>query len=348
MAAKSKAKPKKAAVSKTTAKTKVQKAKKPTAGMTAAQVKAYNSASKAQTKAAKIQANAKSYRSKRLATAKRTEAAARALYKSAASARTVAYATRRSSAQAISQHQTASLRKAAAYRVFNATRIASSRKFQAAGEALHARQNTLQTVTADQAIAVERRLSAKATITAKRRSAKTRKTTKTKSTSTKKKGLSQAAVKAGLSAASKVKSAKTAAKPKASVITPAVNSEWVTAGNDQGVDNCLPVAIANHLLAWTNFRLDDDQVNLIQGETVYDALRFLEETDPFDNVHVEVFAELTDTHHDIPGSLICFETPKRIEHAGLLIGSGVVSWGEVSPMPEAISEAWYIRWRTHG
>jgi hypothetical protein len=175
-------------------------------------------------------------------------------------------------------------------------------------------------------------------------------------------GNSPAAIRAGLKAArtpptkaalkaaaqSKKKPVKAAAKPKASVITPAVNPRWVTAGNDKGVDNCLSVAIANHLLAWTDYRLDDDQVNSIPGETVYDALRYLQESDPFDNVHVEMFAELTDTHHDIPGSLICFYTPKHIEHAGLLLGSGMISWGEVSPIPETVTEAWYIRWRVHG
>lgn len=397
MAAKSKAKAKAVKKPKAAVKTKVKKAKTPTAGLSAAQVKKYNAAAKKVTAKQNLRNKSASLRQRRLAAAKKSTAKAAASYKAAAGQRAVSLAVQRTYAQTVSGHQAAYLRKSAAKRVFQAQSIAASRKFVALGEQTHAHTSRMQTVTSGQATKIESQLIAKATRTAKTNAArkaaafkalkragkisknaktvpkgysinvkgqlvKTKKSKAPKKAPKKKAGLSPAAIRAGLKAAhapatkaalqaaaqSKKKAVKVAAKPKASVITPAVNSEWVTAGNDQGTDNCLPVAIANHLLAWTGYRLDDDQVNSITGETVWDVLVWLQETDPFDNVHLAMFAELTAAHHYLAGSLVCFDTPKRVEHSGLMLGDGVVGWGEIQDIPEVITEAWYIRWGIYG
>jgi hypothetical protein len=358
MAAKAKAKTKATKASKSAAKTKAQKAKarKPTSGLSAAQVRAYNKASQAATKAARIQSNADKLRAKRLATAKRVTAIQRKAYKTAAAQRVVEYAVKKTYQQTVSGHQNAYVRLAAAKRLFRATSIASSRKFVALGIGTHAHTSRMQTLTAAQALSYEKTLSAKARVRAKRQLRKPKAAKKSRKPAKKAKvGLSKAAVSAGLAAAhnrklvaaaaraaqSKKKSVKAKAKPKAGTVTAAVNPEWITAGNDQGSENCLAVAIANHLLAWTGYRMTDDQVNSIKGETAYDALSWIEDEDPFENIHIGMKAELHD--YDIPGSLICFDSPNG-EHAGVLIPAGLVSWGEIQAVPETVTEAYYVRW----
>lgn len=409
MAAKAKAKGKAAKATKAKAKTKVKKAKKPTVGMTAQQVKKFQAAAKKVTTQQRIAASAARTQKRRLATARRVTAISRRSYQAAAASRAVAYATRQTSRQANAQHLSSATRRAAAARVFNATRIASSRKFVALGEATHAHTSVMQTMTNSQALANQTRISQKAAATARTnakkkaaafkklkaqgkisKSAKTvpkgyginakgqlyktkvKKKGKSPAKPKKKAGYSPAAIAAGLKAAgpiskqtrkqklsmskgsktkaqqasqSKKAAVKVKAKPKASVVTPRVNvSDWITTGNDQGAENCLPVAIANHLYAWTGYKMADDQVEEIKGDTVYDALELLKTASPFENVRVAEFAQLTQRHHDIPGSLIVFNPPEGC-HAGVLLPNWkVVSYGEVIKLESEVEEAYYVRW----
>lgn len=409
MAAKAKAKGKAVKATKAKAKTKVKKAKKPTTGMTAQQLKKYNAAAKKVTAQQRIASRAANLQKRRLATARRVTAISRRSYKAAAASRAVAYAIRQTSRQANAQHLSSATRRAAAARVFNATRIASSRKFVALGEATHAHTSVMQTMTNSQALAYETKLSQKAAATARTNAQKkaaafkklkaqgkiaknaktvpkgyginakgqlykTKVTKKGKSPAKPKKktGYSPAAIAAGLKAAgpiskqtkkqklsmskgsktkaqqaaqSKKANAKVKAKPKAAAVTPKVNvSDWITAGNDQGIENCLSVAIANHLYAWTGYKMADDQVDEIKGDTAYGALERLKNASPFDNIKVAEFAQLTHHHHDIPGSLIIFNPPEGC-HAGLLLPHWkVVTWGEIVKLESEVEEAYYVRW----
>lgn len=348
MSAKKAAKPKAAKV------TAAKKPKKPTAGMSAAQVKAYTKAANNR----RVSERAVAYRQRRLATARRVTAQAARSYQSAAQARTVAYATRRSFQQTVTGHQSAALRKAAAQRVFNATRVASSRKFVALGQARHARQNVLQTVTSAQALAIERRLSSKARATAGVKKPKTAKKASAAKTAPRKSssgrsGYSQAAVRAGLNAAAKVpKSAsaskkKAAAKPKvrkAASAFPAVNPRWVTAGNDRGTENCVAVAIANHLLAWTGVRMTDEQIKWLSDfSTISGALNELQFHQPFaPEIVLQGFYETWGTE---PGMIIGYESEYG-PHVGVLLVHEVVSYGEVVPLNADIEEGFYVAWMT--
>lgn len=381
----------KKAVKKTAAK----KKKTPTSGMDAAELKAYQKAAKKVTTNQRIRKNAAAYRQRRLATAKRVTAKQNAAYKSAAASRAVEYATEQTWKQTVSGHQSAALRSAASRRVFNATRIASSRKFTALGIAKHAHQNRMQTVTGQQAVDMERKLTAKATkkakataakkvaarkrlirqgklpksgkipngeaINAKGKLVKTKKLSKkqlaARKTRSKKSGYSPQAVQAGLKAAKSVQRAEAQSKKKkavkakprkASVLTPCVNSDWVTAGNDLGTENCVAVAIANHLLAWHGLRLSDRQVRMIHdspGDTIEDALNWLRDEDPFPYVHLGNAIALI---RPVVGSLIGFETDDGRDHAGVLLDGEVITWGEILPLESEVEESWYLRWEIHG
>lgn len=402
MAAKAKAQAKNVKKPKAAANTKVKKKKTPTAGMDAKQLKAYTKAAKSVAAKQQVQKNANAYRARRLATAKRVTATQRAAYKSAAASRAVQYATQKTYNQLSSGHQSSYLRKSAAKRVFNATRIASSRKFVALGEATHAHQSRMQTVTNAQAVSMEQKLRAKALKTAARtasrkarllkslkkagkvkknatslpkgytvsttgtpRLIKTKKKAAAKSKVAKARGgYSRQAVQAGLKAAqgvkkreqaaakvakaaqSKKKAAKPKAKPKAAVVTPVVNSNWITAGNDRGIENCLAVAIANHLLHWEGYELDDAQVwaldELCDDKTITVALHDLQHRSPWSNVR------LAEVHYlgtySGSGSLVgC--TTKYGYHSGLALDEGVVSWGEILKDDVSIAESWYLRWQ---
>lgn len=395
MAAK-KPKPKKAVKATKAKKTTAAKKKKtPTAGMDAAELKAYQKAAKTVTTNQRIRKNAAAYRQRRLATAKRVTAKQNAAYKSAAASRAVQYATEQTWKQTVSGHQSATLRRAASKRVFNATRIASSRKFTALGIAKHAHQNRMQTVTGKQAVDMERKLSEKAAkkakvtaakkvaarkrlirqgklpksgkipngeaINAKGKLVRTKKLSKKQLAARKKRskkgGYSPQAVQAGLKAAKSVQRAQAQSKKKkpvkakprkASVLTPRVNSDWVTAGNDLGTENCVAVAIANHLLAWHGMRLSDRQVHFIAGhggDTIEDALTWLRDADPFPYVHLTQKFELD---RAVVGSLIGFETDDGRDHAGVLLDGRVITWGEILPLESVIEEAWYLLWEFHG
>lgn len=118
---------------------------------------------------------------------------------------------------------------------------------------------------------------------------------------------------------------------------------WITAGNDQGAENCAAVAIANHLWYHHGLRMTDDQVNdLARFKTIDGMLRYLRRNEIFENVYPE-------------GRITCFAGPGDIAvyivgrdtHAALLTEDlKVVAWGEEVPLSSPILEAWHIRWRT--
>lgn len=411
MAAKGKATGKAVKASKAKAKTKVKKAKRPTAGMTAQQVKKFQKAARKVTARQRLATQAANLQKRRLATARRVTAISRRSYRAAAASRTVAYAVRRTSQQANAQHLSSATRRATAARVFNATRIASSRKYIALGEATHAHTSVMQTLTNSQALSQQAKISRKAAITArataKRKAAafkrlkaqgkiaknaktlpkgyginakgqlyktKTKKKGKSPTKPKKRAGYSAAAIAAGLKAAgpisknnkrrkiSQSKGAKTKAqqaaqskkaapkpkaKPKASIVTPMVNvSEWIRAGNDEGAENCLAVALANHLYMWTGYKMDDDQVQAMSGETVPEILRNMKKASPFVNIRVAEWAELGPCHYGIAGSLIVFHTARGCHSGVLMPGRKVISWGEITDLESEVEEAYYVRWET--
>ncbi len=139
------------------------------------------------------------------------------------------------------------------------------------------------------------------------------------------------------------------AKPKAScflgeqVLTR--ESPWVTAGNDAGVDNCLAVALANHLLYTTGTRLTDAQVASVAaaGTTISETVAALQAgliagIRPDDLVY----------ECSSPGTICIFDTPDGT-HAVLRLPRGrVVSWGqELYPVNRHkwfFKEAWSVNW----
>jgi hypothetical protein len=145
---------------------------------------------------------------------------------------------------------------------------------------------------------------------------------------------------------------KAAKKPKASIraltyCEPTITGKlWITAGNDQGTENCAAVAIANHLLYKTGLRMDDDQVNLLaeQGETIPELLEAMK-NGLFENVGVTMYCR----DWSGPGAVNVYETTEGT-HAVLSLPSGlVVSHGTTvyptSHWPAWIwAESWYVSW----
>lgn len=384
MAAKAKAKGKAVKATKAKAKTKVKKAKKPTTGMTAQQLNKYNAAAKKATiqqRAANLQkrslatarrVTAISRRSYKAAAASRAVAYAIRQTSRQANAQRLSSATRRAAAARVfNATRIASSRKFVA--LGEATHARTSvLQTMTNSQALAYQTKLSQKAAATARTNAQKKAAATRKLSTRNRTAKTAKKGKSPSKPKKKTGYSPAAIAAGLKAAgpiskqtkkqklsmskgsktkarqaaqSKKAAAKVKAKPKASVITPKVNvSDWITAANDQGIENCLSVAIANHLYAWTGYKMADDQVDEIKGDTVYSALEYLKLHSPFENVKVEEFAQLTHRHHDIPGSLIVFNPPEGC-HAGVLLPHWkVVTWGEIVKLESEVEEAYYVRW----
>ncbi len=143
--------------------------------------------------------------------------------------------------------------------------------------------------------------------------------------------------------------AKAYAKPirrKAAVITPVVNADWIAAGNNQGTENCVAVAIANHLLAWTGYRLTDDQVSdlheagdgTIRGTLLAAAVLWR-------NIRVALAVKLSCLSSLYPTGTLLGTSTSRGPHAVLLMpGNQVVSWGELTPLEDVTEEAWYVQW----
>lgn len=128
---------------------------------------------------------------------------------------------------------------------------------------------------------------------------------------------------------------------------PAVNPQWVTAGNDFESGNCVAVAIANHLLLHEDVRADDylvDRLYLDSDLTIEGSLALL-----FHRPGLWRPAVVTSYVHlgplnARPGMLVGFESEQG-PHCGVLMPGGkVICWGEIVPLESAIEEAWDITW----
>jgi hypothetical protein len=133
----------------------------------------------------------------------------------------------------------------------------------------------------------------------------------------------------------------------ASGLTPAVNAEWITAGNDLGIDNCVAVAIANHRLLHTGHRLTDDVIRDMDhfaGRRLDFAIYCLYwDRLLFDEFRIEDY-DSVDPIKACPGLIVGFDTP-RGPHCGVLLPDNkVISWGEVIPLDAEIEEAWFVKW----
>ena len=156
--------------------------------------------------------------------------------------------------------------------------------------------------------------------------------------------------KAGAAAAARVKPvrAKAASKTRkaAGGVTPPVNDpEWITAGNDKDVENCVAVAVANHLLLHTGYRVSKLEVSyLLYRDSVWKALEVLDyHEDVWKKVGLSEYGMINPEDAE-PGDIIGFETPNG-SHCGVLMPDNkVISWGEVVPLESTIDEAWQVTW----
>jgi hypothetical protein len=357
-AAKGKAKPKT---------TKVRKSA--TAALSPAQFKAYQTAAQK----AQQQQQAQALRQRRLASVARVNKKLAVARKAASRSAVAAFAAQQTFRQAVSGHQSAMLRKRSAANLFRLQQRATQARFIFRGESIHAHTTRMQTVTSAQAASTYQKYRQSAikrnNQKLKSKNLKPRKKTTAKKTG----GYSAAAKSAGMRAArqvrptqaTKAKNAKTnankaaqskkksAAKPKqvkAAVYSAGVNREWVTAGNTQGIENCAAVALANHMLAWTGYRLTDDQVmdlHFAGGDTLAGVIKAA----GWDNVTVGMAVPLDGLDGFPVGSLVSYDslvnydTP-RVPHAAVLLDDGnVATWGEVMKLTEPIEEGWFVQWR---
>lgn len=314
---------------------------------TAAQRKAYQAASKTAIQKAQLQHNSAVLRTRRLQGAVKANAKAAAKRKQLISARVARNAKRATFQQTVFANQAQSLRLQAAARLFKAEQIALNRQFAAAGEAIHARTTTAQTLTSQMATSI----SAGYAAAARKNALKNINTRKAKSVTTpKRKGRTGKSPYAAIGAAAGTRAARAtpASKTrKAAGLTPAVNPQWIAAGNDIGVENCTAVAIANHLLYTTGIRVTDQQVTAlaeVKGTGRLNLALFALDIFEMWRPSRVGYCQMIKPAHARAGMVVGFES-ERGPHCGVLMpGNLVVSWGEIVPLTTAIEECWDITW----
>lgn len=324
---------------------------------TAAQRKAYQSASKAAIHRAQLQHNAKALEERRLQAALKVLRKLQIKRAQAVQARIAAHAVRATYLQTAYGHEARPLQIAAAHRLFKAQSVATNRQFAAAGEAIHARTTVMQTLTDAQALSAEQRLSAKARASyLRRKKLRTKKgkviikgkiaaTRKAKTSRHGKSPYAAIGARAGRQAAAKLPGpSKRRGAPKNE---PVESPSWITAGNDDSAENCVAVAIANSCLHKLGYRVTDEQVEMVRHDRLNKALWMLWKTTrwwPIDLIgyHPQCPALAQ------PGDVIGFETDLG-PHCGILMPNDmVVSWGEIVPLESPIDEAWSLTWRITG
>ena len=178
------------------------------------------------------------------------------------------------------------------------------------------------------------------------------KTVPKKSAAPKRKPSPYAAIgaKAGAAAAARVpKSAATPAKGKTRKAAEdrhetLADTQWIVAGNDRGVENCVAVAIANHLFLHTGRRVTNSELTyLLYRDSVWKALTYLDNGDPWKGVGMSEYG-MIDPSEAEPGDIVGFET-SRGSHCGVLMpGNMVISWGEIVPLESEADEAGQVKW----
>ena len=127
------------------------------------------------------------------------------------------------------------------------------------------------------------------------------------------------------------------------------STQWITAGNDQSVENCVAVAIANHLLLQTGFRLTDEQVEcLAYRDSVAKSLNHVDYYDLWPGVSLSEYGQVMPPENAEPGDIVGFEVMvdgRKADHCAVLMPEGkVISWGEIVPLESEIDEAWQVTW----
>lgn len=123
------------------------------------------------------------------------------------------------------------------------------------------------------------------------------------------------------------------------------DTPWITAGNDEGAENCVAVAIGNSLLYNFGYRVTDEQLELVKDHKLNRALWKIWHDEPWWPVELAWYRW---TDEPAPGDIIGFESENG-PHCGILLpGNKVVSWGEVIPLESEIEEAWTLKWLTTG
>lgn len=334
--------------------------------MTPVQFKAYQKARQSAIQKAQFRDAVARLQRRRLQGAAKAERKLAVKLQQAISARIKARAVRATYQQNVSGHQARILRLATARRLFQAQSVATQHQFAYLGERIHKRTTVLQTVTTKQGSeqVTAQRLRA-AQRRARLRHQKLPKGPKKKvgrpkgkhsiSPAARAAGKAQRARynaigrAAGLAAARHVSTAQAASpkkKPakakvrKAAGDCPELTHDWVTAGNDRSRENCITVAMANHLLLHTGYRMDDGYVHALHrvtDGTIEDALWWAWTGLWWDGTRIYDYEPLEIPE---PGCLIGFG-----DHAAVLLGNDqMISWGSVVPMKAGVEEAWRIRW----
>jgi hypothetical protein len=161
-------------------------------------------------------------------------------------------------------------------------------------------------------------------------------------------GTNRAATAQAKAAAARVAHVKASKPRKAAGDKPAENTNWITAGNDEGEENCVAVAVANHLLYHTGHRVHDSQVtylSVLADERLSVAMDRLDYYEVWAPIGLSEYGKVAPADAQ-PGMIVGFKTDNG-DHCGLLLpGNKVVSWGEIIPLESEIEEAWEIAWVT--
>lgn len=350
MAAKAPAKPKaKSSKAVKTSKSSASKAK-----YTSAQYSAYQKASKSAVAHAQLLHSARILQQRRLQAAVKTRSKLSAKGAQAMAARIKAHAVRQTYLQIVSAKQSSTLRIATAHRLFRAQSVATQKQFAYKGEAIHARTTSLQTLTNQQALTAAESLAAKARKSLRKPPRVVGNASGKKKGATRRSGYTAIGAAAGRAAAARVPPA---AKTRTAALHREVtfeDVEWVTAGNDQDQENCVAVALANHLLYHTGVKIPDSAVEYLTTYNTTDfarALRLIDYGSVWDSWHVELSEYgMLPVDKAEPGTCVGFDVQaggKTQAHCGLLLEGGkVVSWGEIIPVPGEIDEVWEATWKT--
>lgn len=123
------------------------------------------------------------------------------------------------------------------------------------------------------------------------------------------------------------------------------DTPWITAGNDEGRENCVAVAIANSCLYLLGYRVTDNQLEILRDRKLNRALWRLWRYQYWWPVDLLWYRP---AENPVPGDIVGFETPQG-PHCGVLLPEGkVVSWGEIVPLESEIEEAWTPVWKITG
>lgn len=336
---------------------------------TAAQQQAYQRAAKAAIHRAQLAHDAKALAQRRLQAAEKVLRLVQQKRNQAIAARIHTQASRQTYLQTTYGKEARPLQIAAAHRLFKQQQIASNRQFAAKGEAIHARTTVLQTLTDAQAMAkvLQQRGLAAAARARARKKIKTKKgkviskgniAATRKAKTSRKRGKSPYTAlgqRAGRNAAAKVKPNRQTSRKRSAPgrsHESLAHTQWITAGNDMGEENCIAVAIANCLLYELGYRVTLEQVNMLKHDTLRKALWMLAKYPRWWPIELMWYKRVDGYDEGCwypePGDIVGFETEQG-SHCGVLMpGNMVVSWGEIVPLPAPIDEAWRLTWTITG